>query len=57
MKKKITWLIILAAIGPWPWPSEMVWKCDLVTPNETKQKWRVKEKKKSNQLTIMVERS
>jgi len=38
IKTNITWLIILAAIGPWPWPSEIVWKCDLVTPNETKEK-------------------
>lgn len=47
-KTNITWLIILAAIGPWPWPSEIVWKCDLVTPNETKQKSPGKEEKESS---------
>ena len=37
-RKILTWLIILAAMGPWPCPKEMVWKWDLVTPNTRKEK-------------------
>ena len=37
-REPVTWLIILAAMGPWPWPNEIVWKWDLVTPSTEKKK-------------------